>query len=628
MSESVEAPRRGSSVPLAAAVGLSLAVFAADLITPLGYATGVLHLVPLLALLWSRVGWHVFAVAAAASLFTVLDIALGAPGEAMELVIVNRGLTLGALWTVATLLAAHMRAQQAQAAAAEQRARVVNAMLESAPDGMLLVNLAGVIKRANPAAEHIFDYLPGELVNLPVSQLVPAEHREAHSRQVAGFHAHARARAMAPGRAIQGVKKTGRPVPLEITLGHLDNGEPLAIVAVRDITDKHRIEERLRSTQRMEAIGKLAGGVAHDFNNMLAAIVCNGRLAQDALPPGSPVREDVSEILLAADRAADLTRQLLAFSRRQIISPRNVDLNDVVQQTHKMLSRLLGADVQQQLHLAPDLGTVRVDPSQLEQVLLNLTVNARDAMPKGGTLTFETSNVTLDASYCSEHPEVDPGDYVLLAVTDTGHGMSPEVRVRIFEPFFTTKPTGVGTGLGLATVYGVVKQAAGHIWVYSEVGKGTTFRVYLPRTRDPAEAVRLPREVVKPAGGAEVVLIVEDEPSLRRILVRTLRGAGYTVLEATNGEDALLKLQSWPGPLDLLLTDVVMPQMGGAELARRLHATRPQVPVLFASGYTENAIVHEGSLDPGVVFLQKPFTPDEVLRRVRQILDQSRPTTS
>ncbi len=618
------ASKRSPAAPLALALALSAAAFGADLLAPLGYATGVLHVVPLLVLLWSRVPWHVYVVAAAATGFTVLDVVVGAQGAGAQLVVANRALTVGALWSVALLIGLNVSRRGALEDAVAQRQRVVTTMLMAAPDGMLLVDRAGAIVVANRAAERIFGYPADGLAGLPVERLVPPAAREAHCRAVAGFHAEPNGQAMAPNRPIRGVKQDGQGVPLEITLGHLSEPEPLTIAVVRDISEKLRTEERLRSTQRMEAIGKLAGGVAHDFNNILAAIICNGRLLRDEFSPGTAAHDDLSEILAAADRATDLTRQLLAFSRRQIIEPLNLDANEVVRQTHKMLSRLLRADIKQELHLAPDLGTVRIDPSALEQVLLNLAVNARDAMPDGGVLTIETSNVTLDAAYAAEHPDVVPGDFVLLTVTDTGHGMTPEVRVRIFEPFFSTKPVGAGTGLGLATVYGAVKQAGGHIWVYSEAGKGTTFRVYLPRTQGAAQPVRLPREQLRPAGGTESVLVAEDEPSLRRILVRTLRKAGYTVLEASNGEDALLKLQSWPGTIDLLLTDVVMPQMGGVELARRVVERHPRVRLLYASGYTENAIVHQGSLDPGIVFLQKPFTPDDVLRRVRQVLDAGR----
>ncbi|GAB4402016.1 MAG: hypothetical protein Kow00123_11880 [Anaerolineales bacterium] len=399
-------------------------------------------------------------------------------------------------------------------------------------------------------------------------------------------------------------------------------GEPAVQVIIRDSTERKEMEERLLQAQKMEVVGRLAGGVAHDFNNILTAINGYATFALDALPRGDPVRADVEQILASAERASNLTRQLLAFSRRQIIEQRVVSLNDLILNLDKMLRRLIGEDIELVVIPGEDLSPVKADPGQIEQVIVNLAVNARDAMPNGGKLIIETANVSLDAEYAQRHPGAQVGDHVLLAVTDTGLGMTDEVKAHLFEPFFTTKEPGKGTGLGLATVYGIVKQHGGNIYAYSELGKGTTFKIYLPAVE--AEAERLPRrdEEGYVPRGTETVLVVEDEANVRAIVTRTLTEQGYTVLEAADGYEALRLARDYEGEIHLLLTDVVMPQMGGKELSERFAAIRPGVKTLFMSGYTDNAIVHRGILDPGVAFLQKPFTAAALARRVRQALDR------
>jgi PAS domain S-box-containing protein len=390
------------------------------------------------------------------------------------------------------------------------------------------------------------------------------------------------------------------------------------------IDERKDLEAQLLQAQKMEAIGKLAGGVAHDFNNLLTIINGYSHLLLGRLPETDPLRQDIAEIKKAGDRAVELTQQLLAFSRRQVMVPAVLDLNAVVRGLSSMVQRLLGEDVDLNVALDPALGHVRADRSQLEQVLMNLAVNARDAMPRGGKLTVETANVEVAETF--RHGQVVmPGRYVLLSVSDTGMGMDEATKARIFEPFFTTKDVGRGTGLGLSTVYGIVKQSGGHVFVYSEPGRGSTFKVYLPRVDEAVE----PEPVAETPGdlprGDEVILLVEDEPGVRALVRNSLRARGYAVLEARHGIEALLLSARHPGPVHLLLTDVVMPQMSGREVAAQVLASRPGTKVLYMSGYAENSVVHHGILDPGTAFLQKPFTPDALVRKVREILDARGP---
>jgi len=372
--------------------------------------------------------------------------------------------------------------------------------------------------------------------------------------------------------------------------------------------------------QKMEAIGQLAGGVAHDFNNLLTVINGFGELLAVRLEPTDPRRALVEEILKAGERAAALTQQLLAFSRRQVMVVQVVDLNEVVADTERMLRRLIGEDVELITLPDPELGRVRADPRQLQQVILNLAVNARDAMPHGGKLTIETANVELDETYARQHAAITPGAYVMLAVSDTGHGMDAETRSRIFEPFFTTKEQGKGTGLGLAMVYGIVKQSNGDIWVYSEPGQGTTFKLYFPRVDD-AERPAPPGAPQEIPHGTETILLVEDEPQVRALARRVLEACGYTVLEAARGDEALQCCQQHAEPIHLLLTDVVMPGMGGPAVARLMARVHPEIKVLYMSGYTDAAVARHGMLEAGAALLQKPFTPTTLAQQVRRVLD-------
>ncbi len=415
--------------------------------------------------------------------------------------------------------------------------------------------------------------------------------------------------------------KDGRIFKVELVAHELDYaGKKVRLVVAQDVSERQQLEEQLRQAQKMEAVGRLAGGVAHDFNNLLMVIKGHTELLLGSLPAEDASRRKIEQIERSADRATTLTRQLLAFSRMQVLQPRTINLNTIVEDMGKLLPRLIGEDIELAIHTARDLGAIRADAGQIEQILMNLAVNARDAMPKGGKLLIETSNQELDGEYKSVHPVVKPGKYVLLAVSDTGTGMDAETQAHIFEPFFTTKEQGKGTGLGLSTVYGVVKQSGGFIWVYSELGKGATFKIYLPRVDAATDApvqttvsAQLPR-------GTETVLLAEDEQDVREVAREFLESAGYKVLLAANGEEALSRAEAHIGAIDLLLTDMVMPGMMGRDLARKLRQLRPEVGVIYMSGYSEHAAAEATKSDPLATVLTKPFSRAAILRTVREIL--------
>jgi two-component system cell cycle sensor histidine kinase/response regulator CckA len=393
-----------------------------------------------------------------------------------------------------------------------------------------------------------------------------------------------------------------------------------AVVVLHDITERKLLETQLRQAQKMEAIGRLAGGVAHDFNNLLNVILGYGEMLLEKLPEGDPSRHKLVEIRSAANRAAGLTRQLLAFSRKQVIEPRVIDLNSLIADMEKMMRRLIGEDIELLTRPAPGLGRVRADPGQIEQILMNLAVNARDAMPDGGRLILETANADLEESFARQHPGARPGRFVTFVVTDTGVGMDAEVQSHLFEPFFTTKDQGKGTGLGLATVYGIVKQSEGYITVRSEPGRGATFTIYLPRVDAPSDRAPTRAPAVS-AGGTETLLVVEDESTVRDLLGEILQGLGYTVLSTGDVDEALAIVRDRREPIHLLITDVVMPKMNGRELARRITALRADLKVIYMSGYADSAIIHQGILESGAAFIQKPFSLTTVAQRIREILD-------
>ncbi len=523
------------------------------------------------------------------------------------------------LESVADVLASAVRRADAEAALEASEARY-RSLFENSTDLTALLDTEGRLLYASPSVKRYMGYEPEELLGRDGFELVHEEDRlsalatfEETLRRPGGFcTAELRARGA-----------DGSWLSLEATAVNLmDDPHVRAIVVnARDVSQRRQLEEQLRQSQRLEAIGRLAGGIAHDFNNLLTAITGFCALALDRLEPEDPLHADVNEIGKAADRAALLTSQLLAFGRKQILQPQVLDLNAVVTDMEAMLRRIIGEDIDLLTVLARGLRLVRADRGHLEQVVVNLVVNARDAMPEGGSLTIETANVTLDEDYARCHAEVEPGEHVLLAVTDTGVGMDEETRSRLFEPFFTTKEEGQGTGLGLATVYGIVKQSGGHIWVYSEPGRGATFKIYLPARSEAVALEAVPVERAAAAEGSETILLVEDDELVRALVRRVLVGCGYTVLEAGDGTEAEARVASHGGEIHLLVTDVVLPGMSGREIADRLSEKRPAMRVLYLSGYAANAIVHQGVLDPGTHFLQKPFTPEQLARKVRDVLD-------
>jgi signal transduction histidine kinase len=394
----------------------------------------------------------------------------------------------------------------------------------------------------------------------------------------------------------------------------------------REIVGREQAEEALRHAQKMEAIGRLAGGVAHDFNNLLMVIRGRAALSQNSVGLGSPLRRELSEIVKAADRASSLTRKLLAFGRKQVLQPRVLDLNGLVTQVTELLPPVLGEDIKLSLDLEPELGRVKADFAQLEQVIMNLVFNARDAMPGGGDLTIQTANCDLDAAWARNHPGVQAGPHVMLAVRDTGHGMDEKTQSHLFEPFFTTKDTSKGTGLGLATVYGTVNQSGGCITVSSKVGVGTVFQIYLPRVEGPVEFVEAPKPIVRSLEGEERILVVEDDDAVRRMTCEFLKIRGYTVIEARSAADAIQWMESHDETIDLVLTDVVMPGMKGRELIERLAKLRSKLNVLYMSAYTEDDAINIGILSPGTAFIEKPFSPDELAGKVRNVLSGNGPS--
>jgi hypothetical protein len=494
----------------------------------------------------------------------------------------------------------------------------LRALHDASPVGIVTLERGGRVVTWNRAAERMFNRSATEATGKPLP-LDPAAaavfdrllQRTLHGDAVADVELETH------GAGSKVVVLSCSTAPLRDAGGDVSG----LVAVIADVTRRRDLEVQLHLTQRLESLGRLAGGIAHDFNNLMTAILGTSQMLIQDLADDARA-EQAMEIREAAQRAATLTKQLLAFSRRQVLQPEVLDLNALVHDLEKMLRRLIGEHVELRTRLAPDLGPVRADPGQLEQVIVNLAINARDAMPSGGTLTIETANTHLADPPPGEQPQVVPGEYVMVTVSDTGVGMDAATRARVFEPFFTTKERGRGTGLGLATVYGIVKQSGGYIWVTSAAGEGAVFRTYLPRVSGTVAPRHAPSTGTdRPLNGTETIMVVEDEEPVRSLARRLLTAKGYTVLTAASGPDALAQLAGRSGTVHLLLTDVVMPGMGGRQLAERLRLDRPDIKVLFVSGYSDNDVLERGVVEPGAPFLPKPFTAEALLLQVRDVLD-------
>ncbi len=489
------------------------------------------------------------------------------------------------------------------------------ALFDSAPQSVFAIDRNNSIVFANRKCEEMFGQAPERLIGKNPEILIPPRLHAAFRKEQAVFWKDR----LETAREAFGLRASGEEFPIEVVLGSVETSEGLTLAFVSDISERAALQRQLLQSQKLESVAHLAGGVAHDFNNLLTVIQGYARMALAEPAPSEELRDSLTEIVYAADRAASLTRQLLMFSRREAGAPRTISLNDLLGNLEKMLRRLIGEDIQLLFVFDREAAAVRADPAHIEQVVLNLSINARDAMPKGGKLIIETDAVHADLAYAQVHAEVQPGDYVALKVTDTGTGMTPEVKARIFEPFFTTKQPGKGTGLGLSTVYGIVRQSGGAISVYSEPGCGTTFRILFPATEaQPVEAKT--EEVALALSGSETILVAEDESGVRRFIQGVLQSAGYRVLAAIDGANACEIAAAESGPIHLLITDLVMPGMSGADLAAKFARLRPEAPVLLVSGYSERAL---GSV-PAEALLEKPFTPEALLRRVRETLEKRR----
>ena len=493
-------------------------------------------------------------------------------------------------------------------------------LVENAPVGIYRTTLDGIILMANQVLAQMLGYSSTEELmsrNVEKDSLIPKTSKNQFREQIERD-------GEIKGFETLWFKKDGSEVFVRESArcvqdkeGNIQYYEGI----VEDITEQKQLEAQFRQSQKMEGIGRLAGGVAHDFNNLLTVISGHAELASVSLDKQDPLHDDLKEIQNAAHRAAQLTRQLLAFSRKQTLQPKVLDLNDIVRELDKMLKRVIGEDIDLETIVATDLWRVNADPGQIEQVIINLSTNARDAMPGGGKMVIETQNIELDEEYADKHPDVTPGPHVMLAISDNGCGIKENVKSHIFEPFFTTKEEGKGTGLGLSTVYGIVKQSGGNIWVYSELDKGTTFKIYLPMVTQEADELSREADVSEAPRGTETILLVEDEEGVRKLAVRILKGQGYKVLEAESGVDALLICQKMQKPVDIVITDVVMPNMSGSEFVEKLREFWSDFKVLYMSGYTANAIAHSGVLDPDKPYLQKPFRPIDLALKVRSVLD-------
>jgi len=503
-------------------------------------------------------------------------------------------------------------------------------MSTSAQDAIIMMDHDGNISYWNNAAEKIFGYTAQEAIGKALHGfLAPNKFQKQFNKGFHDFIQTGQGEIVGKTVEMSALRKEGTEFPIGLSISSVKiKGEWNAVGILRDITGRKNIEAQLRHSQKMEAVGRLAGGIAHDFNNLLTAITGYAELISMSLDPYDPLVNSVEEIKKAGKRASSLTSQLLAFSSNQALQPEVINLNDSVENTTKILQRLIGADIDLITVLKPDLWRTKAEPGQVEQVIMNLAINARDAMPLGGKLTIETTNMEMDESFMDRPADVEPGPFVMLAMSDTGQGMDEETRNLIFEPFFTTKDRDKGTGLGLASVYGIVRQCGGHISVYSEPDRGTTFKLYLPQVKEDIDPTRPNTAPLEKLKGAETILLVEDDEAVRTVVREVLQKTGYNVLETASAGEALLVSEQHPGLIHLMVSDVVMPRMNGPDLAERLESWHPEMKVLYMSGYTGNVIINNGMLSAEKAFIQKPFSTESLLFKVREVLDIFKPPPS
>jgi len=614
---------------------LLFAAFAIDVALPAEYPTGVLYVGVMLLGFQLNVRREVLGLAFVATVLMLAGYMLSpdSPGMADPHHILSRALNLGALWLVAyfvlrqqKFLAELQRNEQtlkASQRATEMGQAKLQSILETAPEAIITINEKGIVDSFSASAEKLFGYDSSEVIGRNVKMLMPTPHREQHDQYLNRYLTTGEKRIIGIGRVVEGKRKDGSTFPMELAVGEVVTGGARTFTGfIRDLTARRRMEQELVQAQKMEAIGQLTGGIAHDFNNLLTVIIGNLEMLEARVASDERAANWIKEAFETAQLGAELTGRLLAFARRQPLNPRIVDVAALIAQATELLRRTLGERVEIRCVTGEKLYRTLVDPGQLENAIINLGINARDAMPEGGILTIEASNADVDADYALMQSDMRQGRYVVLSVTDNGLGMSPEVLERAFEPFFTTKAVGAGTGLGLSMVYGFVKQSGGHVQIYSEVGKGTTIRIYLPRTADAEETTVAPSVSSMSAYAAkgETVLVAEDDERVRRVTVARLNNLGYRVVEAENGPSALAALDAMNGKVDLLFTDIVMPGMSGSDLAVEVRRRIPGLKVILTSGYAQPDVLRRGMAE-STNWLRKPHTALELARTLRETLD-------
>lgn len=625
-------------VLVALSVVVTVVICLSDLLLPLGVAAGIPYVLTVLLGAWLPWRHSIVVLAIICTILTTLGYFLSPAGGILWVVLLNRTLALLAIWTTAILLLQREKVARQlkqlhidlesriveRTAEAQEHKAFLHGIMDNITDGLITIDEHGIIDSFNHTAELMFGYTAEHACGQNISILMPDPYQSQHDSYISNYLKTGKGGVIGIGhREVLGQHRDGPTFPLDLNVSVMKAGGKRRFIGnVRDITQRKETEKQLQQAQKMEAIGHLTGGIAHDFNNMLTAIIGNIELAKEFANKNSEIQKYTDLALRASFRAANLTQRLLAFSRKQALQPEVTDVNGLVPDMAELMRRSLGERVEIEIVLSGGLWPAIVDKSQLENALLNLAINARDAMPDGGKLTIETANTRLDQEYAERHEEVSPGQYVMIAVTDNGTGMPPEVIDHVFEPFYTTKEIGKGSGLGLSMVYGFLKQSGGHIKIYSEVEQGTTIKLYLPKAMSTGQTSR-PTSVsrrVLPRGN-ETILVVEDDYDVRTYLIATLKTLGYHIMEAEDGPTALALLEDRPS-VDLLLTDVVMPKgMSGRHVADEVRKLYPEVRVLFTSGYTENAIVHQGRLDEDAKLLAKPYTKEVLAQRVRTILD-------